>query len=274
MKNIDSKGLLFNLSFFSRSQRQLLILLIKQLKTKPKKCWLIFTPNAEQIVLSQEKLSFFNLLKQADILLPDGFSIVLTAKIKSFFQSLLSQGQTRQAMITERITGIDLVLDLINYAIENKIRILLLGGKGYDNLINQNKGKRSELINRLLDSKMFLWTEGYQYINQPTEAEEKSIESKVKTFRPQIMLVAFGAPEQEKWVVNHRSFLDQQNVKLVMVVGGAFDIFFAKLKRAPQWLQSLGLEWLFRLIQEPWRWQRQSKLLKYIFLAFREITQI
>ena len=88
--------------------------------------------------------------------------------------------------------------------------------------------------------------------------------------KPSIILVAFGAPWQEQWVVNHREFLEKNKVKLVMVVGGAIDMLTGKVQRAPKFVQQLQLEWLFRLIQQPWRWKRQLRLIQFIGHVLKE----
>lgn len=78
-----------------------------------------------------------------------------------------------------------------------------------------------------------------------------------------ILFVAFGAPKQEKWIAKN---LDKLDVKVAMAVGGSFDYISGEVKRAPLWIRSLGLEWLFRLIIQPWRIKRQLALIKYLYM--------
>ena len=78
-----------------------------------------------------------------------------------------------------------------------------------------------------------------------------------------ILFVAFGAPKQEKWIAEN---LEKIPVKVAMGVGGAFDYISGRVPRAPAWIRRLSLEWLFRLIIQPWRIKRQLKLLKYLWL--------
>ncbi|MEX2144803.1 MAG: WecB/TagA/CpsF family glycosyltransferase, partial [Candidatus Spechtbacterales bacterium] len=82
-----------------------------------------------------------------------------------------------------------------------------------------------------------------------------------------VLFVAFGSPKQEIWIKNN---LKNLPVTVAMGVGGAFDMISGKVKRAPVFIRSLGLEWLFRLIIQPWRIKRQLRLLEFVFLVLRE----
>lgn len=81
-----------------------------------------------------------------------------------------------------------------------------------------------------------------------------------------ILFAAFGHPKQEYWINEN---LPKIPVKVAMGVGGAFDYISGKVPRAPIWMRDLGLEWLFRLIVQPWRIKRQLSILKYIWLLTR-----
>ena len=82
-----------------------------------------------------------------------------------------------------------------------------------------------------------------------------------------ILFIAFGSPKQEKWIYEN---LPKIHVKVAIGVGGAFDYISGRVRRAPVWVQNLGLEWLFRLIVQPWRIKRQVKLLGFVFLVIKE----
>jgi N-acetylglucosaminyldiphosphoundecaprenol N-acetyl-beta-D-mannosaminyltransferase len=75
--------------------------------------------------------------------------------------------------------------------------------------------------------------------------------------QPDILFVAYGHPRQDMWIESHRHELP---VKVAMGIGGAFDFVTGVAQRAPLWMQRLGLEWLHRLIRQPWRWRRMVKL--------------
>lgn len=238
--------------------------LLNWLKTdvyRTKKPLIIFTPNPEQLVLAHQSPQFNSILQRADILIPDGIGLVLASRLLKIFG--------RGEAISERISGIDLVGDLLELSSSEDWSALLLGGHGYHQtnsreIFSSRFGKR--------DTKTQLqWLEGYQNSARPTASEEQKVTLAIKKLRPKIVFVALGAPRQEQWVVEHLSLLKQVDTKVVMVVGGAFDVLFGKLKRAPWWLRGIGLEWLYRLVQEPHRWRRQLALFNFAWLVWLEL---
>jgi N-acetylglucosaminyldiphosphoundecaprenol N-acetyl-beta-D-mannosaminyltransferase len=177
----------------------------------------------------------------------------------------------RGEAISERIAGIDLAIDLLEWAKKEHWRVLLLGGKDY----HQAGKNQVELItNGNSTGKLQLqWLTGYENVGRPTKDEEAKVAAAFVHIQPQLVFVAFGAPQQEQWAMKHLSLLKKSRVQMVMVVGGSFDMLFGKLKRAPWWLRGLGLEWLHRLIQEPHRWRRQLALLGFIGLTIQELLK-
>ena len=89
----------------------------------------------------------------------------------------------------------------------------------------------------------------------------------IQRAEPDILFVAYGAPQQDKWIARN---LERLGVPVAMGVGGAFDFISGRAKRAPRWLQRLGLEWLHRLACEPWRWRRMMALPRFVWLVVRE----
>ena len=90
---------------------------------------------------------------------------------------------------------------------------------------------------------------------------DKEIIKQINDFKADILFVAYGMKKQEEWI---ESNLKDLNVKMVMGVGRSFDYYSGELKRAPEWVRRMGLEWLFSLIKEPKRWRRQLALPKFI----------
>ncbi|HCR81593.1 MAG: Glycosyl transferase, WecB/TagA/CpsF family [Candidatus Pacebacteria bacterium GW2011_GWA1_46_10] len=259
MKKSDQTVLLFKTPIFSRPKSQLLKWLQHSVY-RTQSPQVLFTPNPEQLVLARKNPHFQRLLQQADVLIPDGIGLVWASR----WLKLFGRGEA----ISERIAGIDLAVDLLEWAKKERWRVLLLGGKGY----HQAGGRRVELIaNGNSTGKLRLqWLMGYENVSRPTKSEETMVVATLTKLKPQLVLVAFGAPQQERWVIEHFNLLKKSRAKIVMVVGGSFDTLFGKLKRAPWWLRGLGLEWLYRLVQEPARWRRQLALLKFIGLTLRE----
>ncbi len=212
----------------------------------------IFTPNPEQIVLAQENKEYCQTLSQADVLLPDGIGVVGAEAL------LLSRSR-----LLHRMPGTEVVEWWLREGSEGKIKTLLIGGQGDT---AKKVADRFDLTGEWCSA-----VAGYEDISAPTAAEEKSVETLIKTWQPKVVFVAFGAPAQERWVLDHAALLERCGVRVAMVCGGAFDFLSGNVERAPQWVRALGMEWAFRLIQEPWRWKRQLKLITFIQLIVQEI---
>jgi len=240
---------IFGLSVITSSKKQLLFELEERLLAKSsKRCALICTPNPEQIVLAQQNLTFFKMLAKADYLLPDGIGLVIASRLLKFFGKI-------SISISERIAGVEVVSELLSIANARRLPVLIIGGRSYA---------------QVADFKNLHWIEAYRDKTKVLFNEEQALADKILSLKPAIVFVALGAPEQEAWLMEHRRLLDQTGVKLAMAVGGSFDFIFMKVARAPRALQTLGLEWLWRLIVQPWRWRRQLALLSFAGLVLRE----
>lgn len=108
------------------------------------------------------------------------------------------------------------------------------------------------------------------YAGSPHPAEDDAITARVLAAQPDILFVAYGAPAQDLWIARHQEGL---RVPLAMGVGGAFDFVAGVRRRAPPWVQRGHLEWLYRLIQEPWRWRRQLALPRFALAVLHQAWQ-
>jgi N-acetylglucosaminyldiphosphoundecaprenol N-acetyl-beta-D-mannosaminyltransferase len=99
------------------------------------------------------------------------------------------------------------------------------------------------------------------YAGSPDPAENEAIVRRINDSRADMLFVAYGAPRQDKWIARNKEALT--TVRLAMGVGGSLDFITGRSVRAPHWLQQLGLEWLYRLIREPWRWRRMLALPRF-----------
>jgi N-acetylglucosaminyldiphosphoundecaprenol N-acetyl-beta-D-mannosaminyltransferase len=150
--------------------------------------------------------------------------------------------------LPERITGVDLTNDLCALLNEQAGSVYLLGG---------NPGAALTMADKLQNIYPKLRIAG---VDCPAKGFEKNSQNailvlqKIQTACPDLLLVGFGAPKQEYWIEDNLLALP---CKLVMGVGGTFDMISGQVRRAPQWVQSSGLEWLFRVCTEPRRlWKR------------------
>ncbi len=251
---------LFGLRFFNQSKSKLKDLyvsrIIKNSQPQQPRPFFIFTPNPEQIILAQQDLAFRAALQRADLLIPDGIGVVLASRVLAKFKNI--------APIQQRVTGIDLLQEILDAFPTTSY--VVIGGHSENSKLNSEEFLTYK-------SQEIPWLPGYQNIQHPTTTEEKIMVQFLKKHRPTVVFVAFGAPYQEFWSLRHRAILRQSGVRLVLVVGGTVDVLSGKLSRAPRVFQQLGMEWLFRLLQEPWRWRRQLRLVQFAQLTLRQIVQ-
>ncbi len=275
---------LFGLNIIADSSANLLAQLEQQLATRTKRpCQLIYTPNPEQVVLAQQQPAFARILARADYLLPDGVGLVWAARLLRVF------GKTKTT-IPARIAGVELVAALLAAAHAQHLPVLIIGGRAYATerspvsawryAAERSDAERSTVSawrytgsakRYAADHPNLHWLEAFADKTRVTLSEEQALAEKILRLRPAIVFVALGAPEQEAWLAEHRQLLTQAGTKLGMAVGGSFDFIFGKVTRAPQLLQALGFEWLWRLCVQPWRWRRQLALLRFMGLLLREI---
>lgn len=215
--------------------------------------------------------------------------------------------------LRERIAGVELAEELVEFCVENGLKAMLVGGekgvaraasaeiqksnlppllklpttfklRGTGRRAGKNQKRNSKFTtfgkdedresrvtsheSRTMQGDFWIkGIQGLENVASATNKEKKKLLEEIEKFRPALVLVGFGAPKQEEWVVENRVFLEKVGVRVVMVVGGALDVWAGKVKRAPRVVRFLGLEWLWRLVQEPWRWRRQLRLLKFVRLV-------
>jgi N-acetylglucosaminyldiphosphoundecaprenol N-acetyl-beta-D-mannosaminyltransferase len=189
----------------------------------------VVTPNPEFIVLAQKDHEFREILNRADLAIPDGVGL----------------------RVGTRVTGTDLMLKLCQIAAEKGYSVFLLGGR---NGVAEEAAKR--LKERFANLNIVGTSEGDPLSNFQFPiyfALRNTLRAGNFQSAIDFLFVAYGAPKQEKWIAKN---LPQIPVKVAMGVGGAFDFIAGRRKRAPKILRRLGLEWLWRLLQEPQRLPR------------------
>jgi N-acetylglucosaminyldiphosphoundecaprenol N-acetyl-beta-D-mannosaminyltransferase len=207
----------------------------------------IVTVNPEFIVAAQSDAEFLEILNAAALALPDGVGVVWASR-------LLGQRHP----LRERVAGSDLVPQIAALAEERGYRLFLLGAA---------VGVAEEAARRLCQQNPGLAIAG-THAGSPSPDEEDEIVALVREARPHVLFVAYGAPAQDKWIARN---LERLGVPICMGVGGTFDFIAGVAVRAPLWVQRLGLEWLYRLWHEPWRWQRMLALPRFIWLVLQEL---
>lgn len=189
------------------------------------------TVNPEFAVRAQSDAEFKAIINRAALALPDGIGLLKAARFL---------GQTP---LPERVAGSDLVVRLAELSHQKGYRIYFLGAM---------PGVAEQAAANLRQKFPGLQVAG-TFAGSPAIEQNEDIVRRILPTRPDILLVAYGAPNQDKWIARN---LDRLQIPVCIGVGGSFDFLAGVVARAPGWVQRLHLEWLHRLAQQPSRWRR------------------
>ncbi|NQV12819.1 MAG: WecB/TagA/CpsF family glycosyltransferase [Parcubacteria group bacterium] len=221
----------------------------------------LVTTNPEFIMAAQEDNEFREILNQADISIPDGIGLLWAAKFLSLsaaknkllrvFQaawqvvytgaSLVFYPRYCRSALPERISGTDLVRPLAKLCTQEGKSLYLLGGR------LRVGGKTAAILQKEFPGLKIAGT----YEGEASVKGDQESCQRINKAQPDVLLVAYGHPRQEKWIA--RNLAKLPSVKVAIGVGGAYDFIAGKVQRAPGFMRSLGLEWLWRLIKQPQR---------------------
>jgi len=204
--------------------------------------YFIVTPNPEILMLADSSSDYKNIVNSSKLALPDGIGVMIAGKVMG-------------RELKQRIQGVDFVESLCRAVAEKPITVGFLGAG-----LGIAEQTAECLIKKFPTLKVVFTASG-----SPDDRTVRLIKDQKKEI--DILFVAFGSPKQEIWIYEN---LDKLPVKVAIGVGGAFDLLSGKVKRAPFWIRKVGLEWLFRLISQPWRAKRQTALIKFIYLVLKE----
>jgi N-acetylglucosaminyldiphosphoundecaprenol N-acetyl-beta-D-mannosaminyltransferase len=204
----------------------------------------IVTLNPEMLVVAHDEPNFRRILNTAELTVADGVGLLFAARWLGH-------------PLRERVTGSDGIYRLATHCAQRGYRVFFLGAA---------PGVAAVVADRLTAENPSLEVAG-TYAGSPSAEDEDDIIERVRAAGPDLLFVAYGVPAEEKWIARNRCRL---GVPVMIGVGGTFDFVAGVTKRAPAWLRRLGLEWLHRLIQEPWRWRRQVALPKFAALVLRQ----
>lgn len=200
-------------------------------------CEQLITVNPEFVMAAQRDAAFRQAINAATLVVADGVGVVWATRYL-------------QAATPERITGVDTLVALARRCADAGYRLYLLGAA---------PGVAEETAARLQSLAPGLQIAG-TYAGTPEPAEEDAIIERVRAAQADVLCVAYGAPVQDLWIYRNLSRLP---VALAVGVGGAYDFIAGRQRRAPRFMQRLGLEWLYRLYREPWRWRRMLALPRF-----------
>jgi len=200
-------------------------------------CQQIVTVNPEFVMNAQRNKDFRTAINAAALIVADGVGVVWATRYLG-------------RPVPERVTGTDLLPELAQRCAAAGYRLYLLGAAPG---IAEAAGAR---LQELAPGLVIAGT----YAGSPAPNEEEEIIERVRAAHADVLCVAYGAPAQDLWIWRNLARLP---VAVAIGVGGAYDFLSGRQQRAPVFLRKLGLEWLYRLYREPWRWRRMLALPRF-----------
>jgi N-acetylglucosaminyldiphosphoundecaprenol N-acetyl-beta-D-mannosaminyltransferase len=216
-----------------------------------KRCRYVVTPNADHSVMLQENDGLRRAYADADLVLADGMPVVLASRLL-------------RRPLPERVAGSDLVPALLDAAhVDRPLRVYLFGGAPH---VTKQAARN---IETRWPAVRVVGTDSPPPGFERDERQNRSILRRIAEVKPDVLIVGLGCPKQELWVYQHR---DKIAARFALCVGATIDFLAGEKRRAPVWMQRLGLEWLHRLATEPRRLFRRYARNAYVFpqLVWRE----
>jgi N-acetylglucosaminyldiphosphoundecaprenol N-acetyl-beta-D-mannosaminyltransferase len=212
-------------------------------------------------------------LNGADLCLADGVGILWAAHylslsggaFRALWQLPLSLGalalnpKALRRPLRQNMAGVDLTWEMLAALEVAGARAFLLGGTDAE-----LRGTR-ERIATCFPGLVIVGAHSGHF--DTTGAENEAVIEEINAAEPQALLVAMGFPLQERWIAAN---LPRLKVSVAIAEGGSFSFISGTTRRAPSWMRRSGLEWLFRLVRQPWRWRRQMALPAFVWLVVRE----
>jgi N-acetylglucosaminyldiphosphoundecaprenol N-acetyl-beta-D-mannosaminyltransferase len=197
----------------------------------------IFTPNVDHVVMAEEHAGLRRAYRRASLSFADGMPLVWTSRVL---------GQR----IPEKLSGSDMLVPIVKLAVAEDWGIYFLGGM-------PGVPGAAELAAEILKFKYgvrIVGVDGSMVSMDGTKPEDLAVLERVRAAKPDIVFVALGAPKQELWIARA---MDEIKPAVAIGVGASLDFISGQLSRAPRWMSNAGLEWAYRLSQDPKRlWKR------------------
>lgn len=197
----------------------------------------VVTLNPEMVMAARRDLALAAAIRAAGLVTADGIGVVWALRM-------------RGVRAAHRLPGVDLLEAFAALAAERGYRVYLLGAA---------PGVAETVAARLAARHSGLEVAGTD-AGSPRPEDERDVLARLQAARPDAIFVAFGSPAQETWIAEHRERL---GAAVAIGVGGAFDFIAGRVPRAPEVVRRAGLEWLYRLWREPWRWHRMLALPRF-----------
>ena len=201
----------------------------------------VCTVNPEFIMTAQRDAEFRQVLAQSALNIPDGVFLLWAARRKG-------------CRLRERVTGSDMLPMFAEVAARRGYRVFFLGAA--DGVAQ----KAADVLRARYPAFNVVGC----YAGSPLPEQADEITTRVRSAHPDALFVAYGAPQQDKWIAR---YADRLGVPLMMGVGGTLDFIAGVVPRAPRLVRQAQLEWLFRLLRQPWRWRRQAAIWHFAWLT-------
>lgn len=241
------KDYILGVGITNESEDKILEYLLLSLSQHTKRYYIV-TPNPEIVVYAHNHPHYKKILNEAKVALPDGVGVFLGSALMGH-------------RLRERITGVDFLEEICKRSSEQPLTMGFLGGaRGVAERTAECLKKKYPRIEVVFVGEE--WPKNSEFRIHNSELRYRS-----KNLFIDILFVAFGHPRQEEWIYEN---LEHLPVKVAIGVGGAFDYISGRVVRAPFMVRAIGLEWLYRLMKEPWRWRRQLALGKFVQLVLKE----
>lgn len=200
----------------------------------------IATPNSEIIVNAQKDAAFADVLRSADLVIPDGIGLVYASKLLG-------------CPLKERVTGIDFLSSILAHLAKEHRSVFLLGSKPGE---GDEPGVAQAAAAKMREAFPGLVIAGTHH-GYFEKAEEEEVVEKINASHADFLCVALGSPKQEQFIAKHKTAL---SVKVAIGVGGSLDVWAGTVKRAPKFYQDHGVEWLYRFVKQPSRYKRMAAI--------------
>ncbi|HRS54481.1 MAG TPA: WecB/TagA/CpsF family glycosyltransferase [Bacteroidales bacterium] len=238
---------LFNIKFSNLTLKETIEIIDSNIRNNIKTIYMDI--NTDKIVYAYENNYMFDIINSCDIVNPDGMAVFWASKFLG-------------KPLKERIAGVDLFVELIKVSAEKGYRIYFLGAK-QEVLEKMIKNIKEKFNNEIIAG----YRNGYF-----EENEEERIVEMINDSGAEILFIGITSPKKELFIERNR---DKLNVNFIMGVGGSFDVLAGHIKRAPIWVQKIGMKWLYRVYQEPRRlWKRYAvSNIKFIKIFLLELLK-
>jgi N-acetylglucosaminyldiphosphoundecaprenol N-acetyl-beta-D-mannosaminyltransferase len=238
-KKTDKSEEIFGVSIIGTRLNEVL----RKMRLQRKEMLHVATVNPEYIMEARVNPKFKNVLSKC-LTVADGHGVVWASEL---------QVESRKLKL-ERISGTQLVEEILKYASEKGEKVFLLGAA-----VGVAEKAASEMSKKY-PGLQISWYEGAKTVRVEKNEEASMTIAKINSVSPEYLFVAYGSPYQDLWIEENRPYL---RVRVAIGVGGALDEWAGSVKLCPEWIDKLGFKWAWRVVHEPWRIKRILRVMQF-----------